>query len=51
LHLDFENFIRVSQREIADALGRRRERTSRSIQKLSAMGVIIAGPKLGRSAI
>ena len=34
----------------AEALGRRKEHISRSMAKLKAKGVVIAGPKVGRSA-
>jgi hypothetical protein len=49
--LDFENFLQVPQLEIAQALGRRRTHISRSMAKLKARGVVIAGPKVGRSAV
>jgi hypothetical protein len=49
--LDFENFIQVPQLEIAEALGRRKEHITRSMAKLKSKGVIIAGPKVGRSAV
>jgi CRP-like cAMP-binding protein len=49
--LDFENFLQVRQLEIAEALGRRKEHISRSMAKLKAKGVVIAGPKVGRSAV
>ena len=49
--LDFENFTRVEQRDIAEALQRRKEHVSRSIRKLKAKKVIIeASPKVGRSS-
>jgi hypothetical protein len=49
--LDFENFLQVPQFEIAEVLGRRKEHISRSMAKLKAKGVVIAGPKVGRSAV
>ena len=49
--LDFENFLQVPQLEIAEALGRRKEHISRSMAKLKAKGVVIAGPKVGRAAV
>lgn len=49
--LDFENFTRVEQRDIAETLKRRREHISRSIRKLKEKKVIIeAAPKVGRSS-
>jgi CRP-like cAMP-binding protein len=49
--LDFENFLQVPQLQIAEALGRRKEHITRSMGKLKAKGVVIAGPKVGRSAV
>lgn len=49
--LDFDNFIQVPQLEIAEALGRRKEHISRAMAKLKAKRVVIAGPKVGRSAV
>ncbi len=50
-HLDFENFTRVEQRDIAEALNRRKEHISRSIRKLKEKKVILeASPKVGRSS-
>jgi len=49
--LDFENYLQVPQVEIAEALGRRKEHISRSMAKLKSKGVVIAGPKVGRSAV
>jgi len=49
--LDYKLYTLVEQREIAEALGRRREHVSRSIRKLKAKNVIIeAEPRIGRSA-
>jgi hypothetical protein len=48
--LDFRLYTLVEQREIADALGRRKEHISRSIRKLKAKEIIIeATPRIGRS--
>lgn len=49
--LDFENFLQAPQLEIAEALGRRKEHITRSMAKLKAKGVVIAGPKVGRSSV
>jgi hypothetical protein len=49
--LDFENFLQAPQLEIAEALGRRKEHITRSMAKLKTKGVVIAGPKVGRSAV
>jgi DNA-binding transcriptional ArsR family regulator len=47
--LDFENFILISQSEIADAIGMKRANVSSAMSKLEAEGIIIRGPKAGRS--
>jgi predicted transcriptional regulator len=49
--LDFENFLQVPQAEIAEALGRRQEHIARAMAKLKEAGVLISGPKVGRSAV
>jgi DNA-binding Lrp family transcriptional regulator len=49
--LDFENFTRVEQREIAEALKRHKEHVSRSVRKLRGKEIILeASPKVGRSS-
>lgn len=47
--LDFENFISISQAEIADKLGMHRSHVSASFKRLVTEGVLIAGPRVGRS--
>jgi len=47
--LDFENFIQVSQKEIADELDMRASNVSRAIKRLDGLGFIRRGPKVGRS--
>lgn len=47
--LDFENFIRVSQREIAEALGMQKSHVSRAIKLLENKGVLLRGQRLGQS--
>jgi hypothetical protein len=49
--LEFDRFLPAPQLEIAEALGRRRAQISRSMAKLSAKKIVIAGPKIGRSAV
>jgi hypothetical protein len=49
--LDFENFLQAPQAEIAGVLGRRAEHIARSMAKLKAKRVVIAGPRVGRSAV
>jgi len=48
--LDFKLYTLVEQREMVEALGRRKEHISRSIRKLKAKAIIIeATPRIGRS--
>lgn len=48
--LDFKLYTLIEQREIADALGRRKEHISRSIRRLKAKEILIeATPRIGRS--
>ena len=47
--LDFENFIQVSQVEIAQALGMRKSNVSRAVRVLCDKGILLRGPKVGRS--
>ena len=48
--LDFENIIQVPQTEIAERLGLQPQNVHRAIKQLEALGVIIRGPKVGRSS-
>lgn len=47
--LDFENIIQVPQTEIAEELGLKPPNVTRSLKKLEDLGVILRGPKIGRS--
>ena len=47
--LDYENFIQVAQADIAEKLEMQKTNVSRSIKGLIDLGVIIEGPKIGRS--
>lgn len=47
--LDFENFIRVPQTEICEALGMKKTNVSRAVKLLETKGIIIKGPKVGQS--
>ena len=47
-HLDFENFIHVSQQEVAEYVGMQKQNVSRSMKKLITKGIILDGPKVGR---
>ena len=48
--LDFENIIQVQQTEIAERLGMQPPNVHRAIKKLEELGVILRGPKVGRSS-
>ena len=45
--LDFENFIHVSQKDIAAHLGVQRPRITEAINKLVERGIIAKGPSVG----
>lgn len=47
--LDFENYIRVPQAEIAEALEMKRSNVSKAIALLESKGVLLRGPKVGPS--
>jgi DNA-binding transcriptional ArsR family regulator len=47
--LNFENDIRIEQSAIAEKLGMQRPNVSRSIKRLQELGIIVEGPKVGRS--
>lgn len=47
--LDFENYIQVSQSDIADELEMKPSNVSRAVKKLIDHGFIKVGPKVGRS--
>lgn len=48
--LDFENYILISQSEISETLSMHRSDVSKAISKLETEGVLIRGPKAGRSS-
>ncbi|MGC8731761.1 MAG: replication/maintenance protein RepL [Halothiobacillaceae bacterium] len=47
--VDFENYILLNQSEIAHELRLDKADVSRSVKKLEALGVLLKGPKAGRS--
>ena len=47
--LDFENWIQIPQKIIAEELGMQKQRISRSIKVLEQKEIILRGDKLGRS--
>lgn len=48
--LDFENYLLLSQAEIGDELGMKAPNVSASIKRLESLGVLLRGPKAGRSS-
>ncbi|AXE10808.1 hypothetical protein EX975_25410 [Salmonella enterica subsp. enterica serovar Gaminara] len=47
--LDYENFIQVAQADIAESLHTSKFQVSRSIKAILDLGIILQGPKIGRS--
>ncbi|MCV5695622.1 helix-turn-helix domain-containing protein [Escherichia coli] len=47
--LDYVNYIQVAQIDIADALKMQKTNVSRAIKNLIDFGIIIEGPRIGRS--
>lgn len=46
--LDFENYLNVTQQELADATGLNQANVSRALKTLIDAGIIKRGPKAGR---
>ena len=47
--LDYENYIQVAQIDIAESLKMKKSAVSRAIRNLIEFGIILEGPKIGRS--
>ena len=47
--LDFENWIQISQQEICEELGIKKQHVSSAIKLLEQKEIILRGPKVGRS--
>jgi len=47
--LDFENWIQITQSEIAEKLDLKKQNVSRAISLLNSKGILLRGPKVGRS--
>ena len=47
--LDFENWIQITQSEIAEKLHLKKQNVSRAISLLNSKGILLRGPKVGRS--
>lgn len=47
--LDFENWIQISQSEIVEKLDMKKQNVSRAILLLEEKGILLRGPKVGRS--
>ena len=48
--LDFENWIQITQKEISEKLGIKKPNISKAVLLLEEKGIILRGPKLGRSS-
>ena len=48
--LDFENWIQITQKEISEKLGIKKSNISKAVLLLEEKGIILRGPKLGRSS-
>ncbi|WP_340135854.1 replication/maintenance protein RepL [Bacillus cereus] len=47
--LDYENWLRVRQQDIADELNIKKQAVSRAIKELFEYGILVKGPKVGAS--
>jgi DNA-binding MarR family transcriptional regulator len=47
--LDFENWIHITQHEIAEMLSMKPPQVSRAIGLLERKGILVRGPKIGKS--
>lgn len=47
--LDFENWLQITQNEIAETLDINKGNVSKAISLLEAKGILLRGPKVGRS--
>jgi len=47
--LDFENYICLTQKSVAEALRMRKPNVSRAFKKLVEKGIIHEGPKIGKT--
>lgn len=47
--LDFENWIQLNQAELAASIGMTRQNFGRAVRALEAQGVLLRGPKVGKS--
>lgn len=45
--LDFDNYLRVTQKSVCEALDMRKEHVSRSIKRLRDLSILVEGPKVG----
>ena len=47
--LDFENWIQITQKEIAEELEMKKSNVSKAISLLESKGIIFRGPRIGKS--
>ena len=45
--LDFDNYLRISQKNISETLGLKQQNVSRSLKVLEALDIILEGPRAG----
>jgi DNA-binding transcriptional ArsR family regulator len=48
--LDYENYLLLNQAEIGEEIGMQRANVSRALAKLEGEGILLRGPKAGRSS-
>ena len=46
-HLDWENYVSVNQKEVAEELGMKQQNVARALKKLMELSVIEEGPRAG----
>lgn len=46
--LDFNNYLRISSKEIAEELGMQQANVSRAMKRLKEIGIIVEGPPAGK---
>lgn len=47
--LDYENYIQITQQDIADSLDMQKSNVSRAVKGLLELQIVLEGPKVGRS--
>lgn len=47
--IDYENYIRLSQKDVAEALNMQKQNVSRAMKLLVTKGILLEGPKIGQN--